>query len=162
MKFRVEVTLLIGLVSVNCIDLSDWKPIVGPSSLKSIPQQFVVDTSVVGSSSSSKSTITFNGQTITTSIGGDGSANEAVAPVLSVGPSNLESDIDTESRYLDYPGKVLSGFFSASSAVSIFSSKCSVSTAFRAKSLHQIHSLSVSQLSAEKFNYRMKIINHQC
>lgn len=123
MNFGVKVTFLIGLVSVNCIDLSDWKPIIGTSSsLKAIPQPIVVDPSIIGSSSSSKSTITFNGQTITTSIGDDANSNDAIGSVLTIDPSSDLNGgaIDTEGRYLGYPGKVLSGFLSASSAVSSF------------------------------------------
>lgn len=109
MNFGVKVTFLIGLVSVNCIDLTEWKPIIGTSSnLNAIPQPIIVDPSIIGSSSSSKSTITFNGQTITTSIGDDANTNDAIGA------------IDTEGRYLGYPGKVLSGFLSASQAVSSF------------------------------------------
>lgn len=119
MRFGVKVTFLIGLVSVHCIDLSDWKPIIGSNpSLKTLNQPIVVDTSALSSASSSKSTITFNGQTITTSIGGDGNTNDGIGSVLTVDSSDLTSGIDTEGRYLDYPGKVLSGFFSASAAVS--------------------------------------------
>lgn len=122
MKFGVKVTFLIGLVSVNCIDLTDWKPIVGSSSsLSSLPQQIAVDGSAISSLSSSKSTITFNGQTITTSIGGDGNANDALGSVLTVDSPDLTSGIDTEGRYLDYPGKVLSGFFTSGSAAVSFS-----------------------------------------
>lgn len=115
MSFGVKVTLLIGLVSVNCIDLTDWQPIVGTSSnLNIIQQPIVVDPSIAGSSSSSKSTITFNGQTITTSIGDVANTNDAVDP-----SSDLNGGaIDTEGRYLGYPGKIISGFLSAAAAVS--------------------------------------------
>lgn len=130
MNFGVKVTFLIGLVSVNCIDLTDWKPIIGTSSnLKAIPHSILVDPSIVGSPSSSKSTITFNGQTITTSIGNDANTNDGIGSLRTVDTfSDFNGGaIDTEGRYLGYPGKVLSGFYSASPAVSSFDRQ---STAF--------------------------------
>lgn len=126
MNFGVKVTFLIGLVSVNCIDSTDWKPIIGTSSnLNAIQQQVVVNPNIIGSTSSS--TITFNGQTITTSI-----SDGAVGSLLTVDPSSdlNGGTVDTEGRYLGYPGKVLSGFLSASPAVSSFDWQSSHLTAF--------------------------------
>lgn len=164
MNFGVKVTFLIGLVSVNCIDLTDWKPIIGTSSnLNAITQRIVVDPSLIGASSSSKSTITFNGQTITTSIGDVTNTNDAIGSVLTVDPSSDLNGgvIDTEGRYLGYSGKVLSGFLSASQAVSSFNWQSSVWTAFDPIG----YQLSSCQQSTESttgkkiFNYRKKMID---
>lgn len=121
MELSVKVTFLLGLVSVsvsvNGLELTDWKPIIGTSpGIKTLHQPILVDGSALvgGSSSSSKSSITFNGQTITTSIQGDPSANDAIGTVLT---SKLPDELDGHGRYLDYPGKILSGFFTGSAAV---------------------------------------------
>lgn len=115
MKCVVYLSLSLGLIN-SVITLSDdgWTPIVGSSpGLKTIRQPIIVDT-VLKAASSSKSTITFNGHTITTSIGD----NDAGSPVLTVGSPDLTSDLDDEPRYLGYGGKILSGFLDSPVAVS--------------------------------------------
>lgn len=118
MNYILCITFPLGLITAISA-ISDWKPIVGTSPvLKTI--QPVSFNGVIKTSSSSKSSITFNGQTITTSIGGDATANEALTgPVLTVDAPDLTPDIDTESRYFGYgDGKILNGLYSASAAVS--------------------------------------------
>lgn len=116
MKCVVYISLSLGLITA--LHESDWKPILGNSpALKTIQQPIVVDT-VLKAASSSKSTITFNGRTITTSIG-DG--NDAAGPVLTVGSPDLTADIDgidEEPRYLGYGGKILNGFYAPTISVS--------------------------------------------
>lgn len=115
MKCVVYLSVSLGLITA--INASDWKPIIGTGpSLQTIHQPIIVD-SVLKASSSSKSSITFNGQTITTSIGD----NEAAGPLLTVDTPDLTSDIEEEPRYLGYGGKILNGFLAPSAAaVSIF------------------------------------------
>lgn len=110
-------TFPLGLITAISA-ISDWTPIIGTGpSLKHIQQPILID-GVIKTSSSSKSSITFNGQTITTSIG-DSTANEAIGPALSVDAPDLTLDIDTEPRYYGYDdGKVLNGIFTAPAAVS--------------------------------------------
>lgn len=108
---------LFSLGLITAINASDWKPIVGPGrALKRIEQPILLDT-LLKASSSSKSTITFNGQTITTSIG-DLGANDAAGPVLTVDAPDLTSEIDNEPRYFGYGGKVLNGFLAPVASVS--------------------------------------------
>lgn len=115
MKRVVFSLVSFGLFTV--ISSSDWKPIIGPGpSLKTIDQPVYLDT-ILKTSSSSKSSITFNGQTITTSIGDIG-ANEASGPVLTVDAPDLIPEIDNEPRYFGYGGKVLNGFLAPAIAVS--------------------------------------------
>lgn len=117
MNYILCITFPLGLITViNAI--SDWKPIIGTGpALKSIQQPILLN-GAVRTSSSSKSSFTFNGQTITTSIG-DAAANEAITgPVLSVDAPDLTPDIDTEPKYYGYgEGKILNGLFTASPAV---------------------------------------------
>lgn len=115
MKCVVYLSLSLGLIStINASD-DGWTPIVGTGpALKTFQPPVLVDT-VLKAASSSKSTITFNGQTITTSIGG----NEAAAPVLTVDSPDLASDLNEEPRYLGYGGKILNGFYDTAIAVSL-------------------------------------------
>lgn len=118
MNYILCITLFpLGLITViNAI--SDWKPIIGTGpALKTIQQPILLN-GVVKTSSSSKSSFTFNGQTITTSIG-DAAANEAITgPVLSIDAPDLTPDIDTEPKYYGYgEGKILNGLFTASPPV---------------------------------------------
>lgn len=118
MNYILCITLFpLGLITViNAI--SDWTPIIGTGpALKTIQQPILLN-GAVRTSSSSKSSFTFNGQTITTSIG-DAAANEAITgPVLSADAPDLTPDIDTEPKYYGYgDGKILNGLFTASPAV---------------------------------------------
>lgn len=118
MNYILCITLFpLGLITViNAI--SDWTPIIGTGpALKTIQQPILLN-GVVKTSSSSKSSFTFNGQTITTSIG-DAAANEAITgPVLSIDAPDLTPDIDTEPKYYGYgEGKILNGLFTASPPV---------------------------------------------
>lgn len=108
---------VLGLIAT--INASEWKPIIGQGpSLKTVQPLFV--DGILNSASSSKSTITFNGQTITTSIGGDVGTNDAAGPGISVDAPDLTSDIEEEPRYLGYSGgKILNGFFAATAPVSM-------------------------------------------
>lgn len=108
MNLIVYLSFSMGLITA--ISASDWKPIIGTGpSLKTIQQPIIFD-SVIKTASSSKSSITFNGQTISTSIGDIGS-NDAAGPVLTVDAPDLTTDIEEEPRYLGYGGKILNGFF---------------------------------------------------
>lgn len=115
MKGVVYLSLSLGLISaINASD-GGWTPIVGTRpALKTIQQPIIIGDTVLKASSSSKSSITFNGQTITTSIGD----NDAASPVLTIDAPDLTSDIDDEPRYLGYGGKILSGFYDTAVAVS--------------------------------------------
>ena len=115
MKCVVYLSLSLGLITtINASD-DGWTPIIGTGpALKTIQPPVIVDT-VLRAASSSKSTITFNGQTITTSIGD----NEASAPVLTVDSPDLTSDLNEEPRYLGYGGKILNGFYDTAIAVSL-------------------------------------------
>lgn len=112
--------LLFGLIAlkVNAQHESEWKPIVGPSvsALKVLPRQSISNRAL-NVASSSRSSITFNGQTITTNIGDIGT-NDAVGPVITVDAPDLTSDIDNnEPHYVGYKnGKILHGFFAAAAA----------------------------------------------
>lgn len=94
-----------------------WKPIVGPR----VHRPIIVDDSAINAASSSKSTITFAGQTISTSIG-DIDVNDASGPLITVDPPDLTSDLNGESRYLtNYDGgKVLTGLFTSSATAVSF------------------------------------------
>lgn len=118
MKCIVYLSVSLGLITA--ISASEWRPIVGNGpTLKAIQQPIIVD-SVLNTASSSKSSITFNGQTITTSIG----ENEASGPVSTVDAPDISSDINEEPRYLGYGGKILNGFLPPVAPVSlIFLSK---------------------------------------
>lgn len=89
---------------------ADWKPIIGPgTALKAQPSLHypsAILSGLNGPSSSSKSSITFNGQTISTSIHNAG-------PSLSVTPdlsAHVDVDVEDKARFLDY-SKYLTGFF---------------------------------------------------
>lgn len=115
MNYFVYFSLSLGLITA--IMASEWKPIIGPGpSLKTIHQPILID-SVLKTASSSKSSITFNGQTITTSFGDIG-ANDAAGPVLTIDSPDLTADIEEEPRYLGYGGKIPNGFFAPSATVS--------------------------------------------
>lgn len=120
MKLIVQLVFVLGAVIVNdCVD--GWKPIVGPPSpYRSVKRPIVVDDGALHTASSSKSVITFNGQTISTSIG-DIEANDASGPVLTVDPPDLTSDLEGNSRVLGGDGefgtsKFLTFFGDASAA----------------------------------------------
>lgn len=109
--------LLVSLGFGAAID-SDWKPIIGSGpSLKHIHRPILLN-SVLNTASSSKSTITFNGQTITTNIGDDG-LNDAAGSVLAIDAPDLSSSFVEEPRYLGYgTGKIVNGLFGGSASVS--------------------------------------------
>lgn len=110
---------LFGLiVKISAQHETDWKPIIGPSlPIKLLPQQSI-SSRVLNMASSSRSSITFNGQTITTNIG-DMGTNDAAGSVLTVDSPDLISDIDNEPHYLGYNGgKILNGFLTAAAPVS--------------------------------------------
>lgn len=122
-KVRSHLYVLIFISSITSSiaeSISDWRPIVGPSNGILKPQQSiqyptVIDGSGFHAASSSKSTITFNGQTITTTI----TDNNGVGQALSVESPDLSSEIDNDARFIDYgQGKYSSGFFSDSVGVS--------------------------------------------
>lgn len=116
LKMKSVVYSLFSFGLIATINASDWKPIIGPGpALKTIEQPILLTDTLLKSSSSSKSSITFNGQTFTTSIG-DVGANEAIGPVLTVDAPDLTPEIDNEPRYLGYGGKILNGFLAASAA----------------------------------------------
>lgn len=128
MERSIYLWFLFGLVVIK-IDAqveTDWKPIVGPSlpglSVRGLPRQTISNRALnTGSGSRSSSSITFNGQTITTSIG-DVQTNDAVDPVLTVDAPDLVSDIESnEPHYVGYKsGKILHGFATAAAPVSEF------------------------------------------
>lgn len=96
---------------------TEWKPIIGPS-LKTVQQPIIVN-SVLNAAATSRSSITFNGHTITTNIGDIGS-NDATGPILGVDAPNLSSDIVEEPGYVGYgAGKILNGFYAANAIVSV-------------------------------------------
>lgn len=105
-------------VKINAQHETDWKPIIGPSlPIKLLPQQSI-SSRVLNMASSSRSSITFNGQTITTNIG-DMGTNDAAASVLTVDAPDLIPDIDNEPHYVGYSGgKILNGFLTAAAPVS--------------------------------------------
>lgn len=114
MKCVVYLSLSLGLITTVYASDGGWTPIVGTGpGFKSIQQPILVDT-VLKAASSSQSSITFNGRTITTSIGD----NEAASPVLTVDAPDLTSDLDDEPRYLGYEGKILNGFYDTAITVS--------------------------------------------
>lgn len=107
------------IVTINAQE-TDWKPIVGPSDALKTVQQPILVNSVLNAASSSRSSITFNGHTISTNIGDIGT-NDAVSPILGVGAPDLAADIQDEPRYLGYNGgKILNGFLAATATVSVF------------------------------------------
>lgn len=112
---------LFGLiVKINTQHETDWKPILGPRlPIKLLPQQSI-SSRVLNMASSSRSSITFNGQTITTNIGDIGT-NDAAGSVLTVDAPDLISDIDNEPHYVGYSGgKILNGFLTAAVPVSFY------------------------------------------
>lgn len=116
------------IVKMNAQLETDWKPIVGPNlpqslPLKLLPQQ-PISSRVLSMPSRSRSTITFNGQTITTNIGDIGT-NDAAGSVLAVDSPDFISDIDNEPNYVGYrDGKVLNGFLTAAAPVSSHLNVC--------------------------------------
>ncbi|XP_031635791.1 uncharacterized protein LOC116348800 [Contarinia nasturtii] len=121
MRCVVYLSLSLGLITA--LHETDWKPILGNRPALNIQQPIIVDSLSLKAASSSKSTITFNGQTITTNIGD----NDAAGPVLAVDAPDLTADIDAidgEPRYLGYGGKILNGFYAPT--ISQQSDQCSV------------------------------------
>lgn len=109
MKRLTYLWCLFGLfVKIHAQQETDWKPIVGPSlSLKVLPHQSI-SSRALNIATNSRSSITFNGQTITNI--GDIGTNDA---------PDLISDIDNEPHYVGYNGgKILSGFLAAAAPVS--------------------------------------------
>lgn len=110
--------LSFGLIATINAQETDWKPIVGPIAQRKSVQQPILVNSVLNAASSSRSSITFNGQTITTNIG-DVGINDAAGSILAVDSPDLGSDIVGEPRYLGYSdGKILNGFLTATAPVS--------------------------------------------
>lgn len=107
------------IITINAQE-TDWKPIVGPSeAIKTVQQPILVNNNILNTASSSRSSITFNGQTITTNIGDIGT-NDASTPILTVDAPDFTSDIQEEPRYLGYSGgKILNGFHSSTATVSV-------------------------------------------
>lgn len=119
MNLHTFLWFLFGLiVKINAQHETEWKPILGPRlPIKLLPQQSI-SSRVLNMASSSRSSITFNGQTITTNIGDIGT-NDAAASVLTVDAPDLTSDIDNEPHYVGYSGgKILNGFLTAAAPVS--------------------------------------------
>lgn len=121
--FTLYLWFLFGVfVKINAQHETDWKPIVGPNVPQSLPltlqPQQPISSRVFNTASRSRSTITFNGQTITTNIGDIGT-NDAAGSVLAADSPDLNSDIDTEPHYVGYnDGKILNGFLTAAAPVS--------------------------------------------
>lgn len=116
---------LFGLiVKNNAQQETDWRPILGSNvpqalPLTVLPHQPVSSRVLNGGASRSRSTITFNGQTISTNIGDIGT-NDAAGSVLAVDSPDFSSDIDNEPHYVGYnDGKILNGFLTAAAPVSI-------------------------------------------
>lgn len=108
---------LIGTISGQ-IEIGGWKPITGPSSGIKTVEAPVLANRVLNTASSSRSSITFNGQTISTNIGDIGT-NDATGPILTVDAPDLIGDIENQPRYIGYSGgKILNGFLGATAAVS--------------------------------------------
>lgn len=122
-RFTWYLWFLFGFfVKINAQHETDWKPIVGPNLPQSLPlkllQQQPISNRVLNMASRSRSTITFNGQTITTNIGDIGT-NDAAGSGLAIDSPDLISDIDNEPHYVGYnDGKILNGFLTAAAPVS--------------------------------------------
>lgn len=113
-----QILLCLGLIVTINAQETDWKPIVGPSAQLKTVQQPILVNSVLNAASSSRSSITFNGQTITTNIGDIGT-NDASGSILALNSPDLASDIVDEPRYVGYSGgKILNGFLAATVPVS--------------------------------------------
>lgn len=123
-RFTLYLWFLFGLfVKINAQQETDWKPIVGPNVPQSLPLKLLPQRPgrVLNMGSGSRSTITFNGQTITTNIGDIGT-NDAAGSVLGVDSPDFISDIDNEPHYVGYNGgKILNGFLTAAAPVSFHS-----------------------------------------
>lgn len=122
-RFTWYLWFLFGFFAkINAQQETDWRPIVGPNSPQSLPlkllQQQPISSRVLNMASRSRSSITFNGQTITTNIGDIGT-NDAAGSVLAADSPDFTSDFDNEPSYVGYSGgKILNGFLTAAAPVS--------------------------------------------
>lgn len=114
LKFHTQALLLFATIAFTSSQ-NDWKPIISSGDVlngqANLQYSIGLDTNGHNpASSSSKSSITFNGQTISTAIHNPG-------PVLSVSSPGLPATdigIDHKARYLDY-GNYLTGLFGPTS-----------------------------------------------
>lgn len=114
LKFHTQALLLFATIAFTSSQ-ADWKPIISSGGVLNgqANLQYSIGHDPSGhnpAASSSKSSITFNGQTISTAIHNPG-------PLLSVTSPDLppaDINIDQKARYLDY-GNYLTGLFGPTS-----------------------------------------------